>query len=275
MSLIDVKKKIFEVISPSDDNSSRASRIFDIFIITLIIVNVILVIMDTFDVYKMRVFDIIEIISVIIFTIEYIFRVWTADLLFPDKSPARARLKYIFSFMALIDLVAILPFYVPFLLKDNLMVLRSLRVARLLRLFKITRYTNVLSTLGTVFRKKAGQVISSVFVVLILMVITAVLMYNVEHAAQPEKFSNAFDSLWWTVATITTVGYGDIYPITVFGQILSTVIAFLSIGLIAIPTSIISAGFIEHVNLVKEENDKKEKEQNKKCYCPYCGLKLD
>jgi len=272
MDIKAVKKAIFEVITPSDFHSTKASKIFDMFIISLIIVNVALVVIDTFDVMKLKIFDIIEIISVIIFTIEYLLRVWTADLLFPDRKPFIARLKYIFSFMALIDLIAILPFYVPFLLKDNLMVLRSLRAVRLLRLFKITRYTSVLSTLGIVFKKKAGQVISSMFVVLILMVITSVLMYQVEHAAQPDKFSNAFDSLWWTVATVTTVGYGDLYPITVVGQILSTIIAFLGIGLIAIPTGIISAGFIEHVNLLKEEEN--EKKQGEKCFCPYCGKKI-
>jgi voltage-gated potassium channel len=129
--------------------------------------------------------------------------------------------------------------------------------------------------MGAVFKKKASQIISSISVILVLMVITSVLMYNVEHAAQPEKFSNAFDSLWWTICTITTVGYGDIYPITLPGKIFSGIIAFLSIGLIAIPTSIISSGFIETVEQAKEEKAAKEKGQNKKCFCPYCGHKLD
>jgi len=175
--------------------------------------------------------------------------------------------------MALIDLIAILPFYLQFLLPHNLVVLRTLRAVRLLRLLKITRYTNVTTIIGTVLKKKAGQIISSTFIIFLLMIITSVLMYYVESAAQPEKFSNAFDSLWWTIATITTVGYGDIYPITVLGQIFSGLIAFLSIGLIAIPTSIISAGYIEYVGHLKEEE--KAKEQEKKCYCPYCGNKLD
>jgi voltage-gated potassium channel len=129
--------------------------------------------------------------------------------------------------------------------------------------------------MGAVFKKKASQIISSVSVILVLMVITSVLMYNVEHAAQPDKFSNAFDSLWWTICTITTVGYGDIYPITLPGKIFSGIIAFLSIGLIAIPTSIISSGFIESVEQAKEEKAAKERERDKKSFCPYCGHKLD
>lgn len=114
--------------------------------------------------------------------------------------------------------------------------------------------------------------LSSVFVVIILMIIAAVLMYNVENAAQPEVFSNAFTSLWWAVATFTTVGYGDIYPITVLGKILSGVIALLGIGLVAVPTGIISSGFMEQI---EEEKNNQNNENDKKEYCPYCGHKLE
>ena len=270
-----IRKDIFIVISPAEDNH-KASTIFDISIIILIVINVIVVVADTFREHSVPVFRIIENISAVIFSIEYLLRLCTADLLYPEQRPALARLKYVLSFMALVDLAAILPFYVPFLLPHNLIVLRSLRALRLLRLFKLTRYTSITSTIGTVFRRKASQIISSMSVIIILMIITSVLMYNVEHTAQPEKFSNAFDSLWWTVATITTVGYGDIYPITIPGQIFSGIIAFLSIGLIAIPTSIISSGFIEQVNQQKEEDEKREREQaGHKSFCPYCGKKLD
>jgi voltage-gated potassium channel len=268
------KRKIFSDIAQTED-SSKASVIFDISIITLIIINVVLVVADTFGKHITPVFHAIEVFSVVVFTIEYALRFWTADLLRPGKNAVLARLRYMFSFMALIDLLSILPFYLPFLLSTNLIVLRSLRVLRLLRLFKLTRYSNVTTTMGAVFKKKASQIISSVSVILVLMIITSVLMYNVEHAAQPEKFSNAFDSLWWTICTITTVGYGDIYPVTLLGKVFSGIIAFLSIGLIAIPTSIISSGFIESVDQMKEEKAAKEREQNKKCFCPYCGGKLD
>ena len=115
------------------------------------------------------------------------------------------------------------------------------------------------------------------------MIIVSVLMYNVEHEAQPDKFTNAFSSFWWAIATLTTVGYGDIYPITVIGQVLNGVFAFLGIGLLAVPTGIISAGFVEHANQEKDETEieykdgigKKHKEYGEKCFCPYCGQKLD
>ena len=266
------RRNIFHVIAPAEDDN-KASKIFDIAIIILIVINVIVVVAETFDARHVPIFRIIENISVVIFSIEYLLRLWTADLLYPERGSVTARVRYVFTFMALVDLISILPFYLPFLFPHSLLVLRSLRVLRLLRLFKLTRYTNVTTTIGAVFKKKASQIVSSMSVIMILMIITSVLMYNVEHTAQPEKFSNAFDSLWWTVATITTVGYGDIYPITIPGQIFSGIIAFLSIGLIAIPTSIISSGFIEQVN--KEKEEAKEKEQDRKCFCPYCGQKLD
>lgn len=261
-----IKKRTFEIIQIADEKDVL-SKIFDVSIICLIILNVVLVIADTFDLPSSlgNIFNIIEVISVIIFTIEYVLRIWTSDLLYPNLKPMKARFKYIFSFMALIDLFAILPFYIPFIIKIDLRVLRMLRIIRLFRVFKINRYTNALSTIGTVFKKKKNQLISSIFVVLLLMIIASVIMYNVENQAQPKVFQNAFSALWWAIATLTTVGYGDIYPVTVFGKILSAIIALLGIGLVAVPTGIISAGFMENI----EHSD-----EDKKQYCPYCGKKI-
>ncbi len=268
-----IKNSIYNLIRDDDDNNT-ASNIFDGIIISLIIINVIMVIADTFKLpdYIKSISYCIEIVSVVIFTIEYIIRVWTSDLMFSELSPIKSRLKYIFSFMAIVDLLAILPFYVPFLIPVDLRVLRMLRIVRLLRVFKVNRYTHALSAIGRVFKRKKSQLLSSVFVVIILMIIAAVLMYNVENAAQPEVFSNAFTSLWWAVATFTTVGYGDIYPITVLGKILSGVIALLGIGLVAVPTGIISSGFMEQI---EEEKNNQNNENDKKEYCPYCGHKLE
>lgn len=265
-----IKKRTFDIIQVAHDNDI-ISKTFDIFIISLIIINVALVIADTFSVSEMAksIFYIIEVVSVCVFTIEYILRLWTADLFFSDVSATKSRFKFIFSFMALIDLFAILPFYIPFIIPIDLRVLRTLRIVRLLRLFKVNRYTTALSTIGDVFKKKASQLFSSMFVVSLLMIITSVLMYNVEGTAQPDKFQNAFSGLWWAVATLTTVGYGDIYPITTVGKILSAIIALLGIGLVAVPTGIISAGFMEHISKNKHE------QTNQQHYCPYCGKKID
>ena len=261
-----IKNRTFEILGkPKSDD--RISRFFDIFIISLIVLNTIMVIAETFEIpdeFK-KAMSVFEIISVFIFTVEYILRIWTADLLSPERKPTVARLKYAISFMALIDLFAILPFYLPYIFPIDLRVLRMFRLIRIFRLFKVNRYTNSLAMVGKVIKNKAHQLISSMLVVLIMIVIASVVMYNFEHEAQPDVFENAFSGIWWAIATLTTVGYGDIYPITPVGKIISAVIALLGIGLVAVPTGIISAGFIEGI---EDEPDDEKK------FCPYCGKKL-
>jgi len=275
MNINEIKKRIFSIIEPSDE-SNVAGRVFDLSMVALIIVNLVLIIADTFQLPDAlrTAFAVIEFLSVIIYTVEYVLRVWTADLLLTatGKSNAKIRIRYMFTFMALIDLLSILPFYIPFIIPLDLRVLRTLRIFRLLRLFKVNRHLNAFSEIGEVFKKKLSQLLSSMLVVFLLMVITSVLMYNVEHAAQPDKFDNAFSSFWWAMATLTTIGYGDIYPITIAGKILNGIFAFLSIGLVAIPTGIISAGFIEYF---AREKESPEQTGDEKCFCPYCGHKLD
>lgn len=253
------KQRLYEIIECASEGD-KASRAFDITIISLIIINVIIAIASTFKITKQvqTYFAYIEIVSVIIFTIEYCLRLYTADLAFPEMNKHKARIRYIFTFMALIDLISILPFYIPFIIPIDLRVLRMLRIIRLFRIFKINRYTTAISTINTVFKNKKSQLLSSIFIVSTLMIIASVLMYNIENPAQPNEFDNAFSSLWWAIATLTTIGYGDIYPITAMGKILSAVIAVLGIGLVAVPTGIISAGFMEVI-----DNNKKEKENAK------------
>jgi len=264
-----LKWKVYNLIRDDDENN-LASNIFDGCIIFLIITNVILVLLDTFDMPSLyqSVSSKIELISVIIFTIEYLLRVWTATYIYPNDNPALARLRYACSFMAIIDLLAVLPFYIPFIIPVDLRILRVLRMVRLLRIFKFNRYTDSMKIIGKVFKERASQLISSFFVIFLLMIIASVLMCDIEKSAQPDKFNNAISGLWWAVATFTTVGYGDIYPITTMGKILSGVIAILGIGLVAVPTGIISAGFIEQVENKKEKSETKH-------YCPYCGKKID
>ncbi|MBO4859572.1 MAG: ion transporter [Treponema sp.] len=263
-----LKQRIFEILQDPKPND-KVSKFVDITLISLIILNVCLVIADTFDLQEKvkTIFSYIETVSVIIFTIEYILRVWISDLLYPDKKYIVAKIKYIFSFLAIIDLLAIIPFYLPFIIPIDLRVLRMLRIIRLFRIFKINRYTDALTKIFKVFKNKKHELLSSIFVVLLLMIIAAVLMYNIENVAQPEVFKNAFDALWWALATLTTVGYGDIYPVTVLGKVLSAIIALLGIGLVAVPTGIISAGFVESIS--DNDNSKTIK------YCPYCGEKLE
>ena len=264
-----LKKRIYDIIQPNSGND-KASAIFDWIIISLIVTNVLLVVLDTFSGIPSdikNIFGHIELISVLIFTGEYLLRLWTADHLYPASSSVKARVNYILSFLAIVDLLAILPFYLPFIFPIDLRVLRMVRLLRLLRLLKVNRYTSSLSTVGNVVKRKASQLIASMFVVIILMVMASILMYSIEFDAQPEVFQNAFSGFWWAIATMTTVGYGDIYPITIAGKALGAVIALLGIGLVAVPTGIISAGFMENIT--------HESQQEEKHFCPYCGKHID
>ena len=303
-----IKSIVFEVIQPSVDTSGHdriASRIFDGVIMTLIVFSVVSVFICTFKIpdWLFRILIRIEFISIIIFTIEYALRIWTANLLYPGLNPIRARIRYITSPMAIIDLISILPFLVPVLHTYNLIGVRVFRLVRLLRVFKLNRYSDALAAIGEVFRSKAQQMIASTFFVFIILVLASLLIYYAEHDAQPDQFENAFSGLWWAVATLTTVGYGDIYPITPLGRVLGAVIAILGIGMVAVPTSILSAGFME--TLEKQTSGKQENEGecagtkdetsaekasgtpdshshtvpkddsfNPPQYCPHCGKKL-
>lgn len=236
------KKRIFDIIQigKKDDFISRA---FDIFIVFTILLNIAVLFMETFDSLRSFtfVFKVIETITILIFGIEYLLRIWTAEYLYPDCSRGKAVLKFLISFEGIVDLCTILPFF--FL--SGFVALRMLRVVRILHLFRINAYYDSFHVIKSVLKEKKNQIISSVFIILVLMLFSSLGMYSAEHEAQPEAFSNAFSGIWWSISTILTVGYGDIYPITVLGKMMAILISFLGVGVVAIPTGIISAGFVE------------------------------
>ena len=209
----------------------------------VICANILVTFLQTFDELAtlFPVFHLIEVITILIFCVEYILRIWTADYLYPDKSEFRSRLRFLISFDGIIDLLTILPFF--FL--SGMVIFRMLRVARIFHLFRLNARYDSFNVITTVLYEKRNQIISSVFIVLILMLASSLCMYSVEHDSQPEVFRNAFSGIWWSMSTLLTVGYGDIYPITTLGRIMAICIAYLGVGAVAIPTGIISAGFVE------------------------------
>ncbi len=231
---------------------------------------------DTLAAKYASVFSAFELFSVAMFTLEYAARIWTADLLFPQAK--HSRLRYLLSFMAVIDLLAILPFYLPFLSVDLrfLRLLRLFRLTRLVRLFKLGRYLDSLRIVGDVIKNTAVQLVASVGACFLIILLSAILMYTAENPAQPEAFPNIVAALWWAVCTLTTVGYGDVYPITVTGKVLASVISIVGIGVVAIPTGIISAGFTEALRVRRKESARAEGGQaERKRYCAYCGHELE
>ena len=245
------KKRIFDIIQigKKDDFVSRA---FDFFIVIAIVVNIAVMFIETFDAMAayLHLLRSIELITIIIFLIEYVLRIWTSEYLYPDMSKGKAVLKFLVSFDGIVDLCTILPFF--FL--SGFVALRMLRVVRILHLFRINAYYDSINVITSVLSEKKNQLISSIFIILVLMMAASLCMYSAEHEVQPEVFNNAFSGIWWSTSTILTVGYGDIYPVTILGRIMAIIIAFLGVGAVAIPTGIISAGFVERYTVMQNQN---------------------
>ena len=195
---------------------------------------------------------IVEQITVAFFAVDYALRLWTAPEFFPKLSSFRSVWKYVFSLTGIVDLLSFLPYYLPIFFPAGAAVFRIFRVVRIFRLFQINAYYSAMNVITEVLRSRRQQLASSVFIILVLMLASSLCMYSLEHEAQPEVFSNAFSGIWWAVSTLLTVGYGDIYPITTMGKIFSIFITCLGVGMVAIPTGIISAGFVDQYSRLKK-----------------------
>lgn len=251
------RKRLFEIVEVGN-NLDYASRFYDFLNTFLIILNLAVSIMYTFDIMKARygfLLTFLERVTVATFLIDYILRILTAKYLHQELTEPKAILKYMLSFTGLVDLFSFMPYYLPFFFPSGAIAFRMFRIVRIFRLFRITAYYDSLNIITDVIVSKRQQLFSSVFIVSVLMLASSLCMYSLEHEAQPEVFSNAFSGIWWSVSTILTVGYGDIYPITPLGQFFSIIIAFLGVGMVAIPTGIISAGFVEQYTRIKTLND--------------------
>lgn len=251
------RKRVFEIIEVGND-LDHASRLYDFINALAIIVNLTVSIMYTFDKMELNYGStllLIEKITVAFFCVDYLLRLWTAKFLYRDMKENAAIRKYAFSFTGIIDLLSFAPYYLPFFFPGGTVAFRMIRIVRIFRLFKINAYYDSLNVITEVINGKKQQIISSVFIIIILMIASSLCMYSVEHEAQPEVFQNAFSGIWWAASTLLTVGYGDIYPITMAGKILGIVIAFLGVGMVAIPTGIISAGFVEQYATIKKQEE--------------------
>ena len=248
------KKRVFDIIQIGQVND-LPSRAFDFFIILMILLNIAALFLRTFDELKAwsPLFDLTDMITTGVFIVEYLLRLWTADILYPEEGQLRSRLHFIRSFNGMVDLLTILPMF--FL--NGFVAFRMLRVVRILRLFRINAYYDSFFVIRNVIIKKKNQLTSSLFIIFILMLASSLCIYSTEHEAQPEAFGNAFSGLWWSIATLLTIGYGDIYPITAFGRLMGGITAILGVLTVAIPTGIISAGFVEeYTNVANPLNDR-------------------
>lgn len=252
-----IRARIFKMVSVGvvDD---RINQSYDVISTALLLLNLVCAFARTFEAIELQygpLLDTMEQVTVAFFALDYILRVYTADFLYPDRSRVSAMLKYMTSGAGIIDLLSFLPYYLPMFFPAGAVAFRLIRVARILRLFRINAYYDSLNVISEVIIGKSQQLLSSVFIIFVLMLASSLAMYSIEHEAQPDVFRNAFSGIWWSVSTLLTVGYGDIYPVTPLGKFVGILITFLGVGMVAIPTGIISAGFVEQYSRVKRDSD--------------------
>ena len=218
--------RLFNMVSVGviDD---RLNQGYDIISTVLLLINLVVSFAMTFEDFYAAHHDLLyylESFTVFFFAADYVIRLITSDLLYPNMTRSRAAWSYIFSGYGIIDLLSFLPFYLPVFFPAGAAVFRMLRVVRIFRLFRINAYSDSLGIIGKVITGKKTQILASLFIIFLLILASSLCMYSVEHEAQPDVFANAFSGMWWATSTLLTVGYGDIYPVTVPGQIIGIII---------------------------------------------------
>ncbi len=244
--MVTLRRRAYEILDVGRKDD-KLSEYADIFLITLISLNVLAVIIESVPgIYAdySGLFNVFEAISVIIFTIEYVFRIYSATEHPENKfrHPLWGRLRFMLTPMQMLDLIVILPFYLVFFVQVDL---RMLRVLRLLRVFRLTRYSSSMGLLIQVLRKEARNIGAALFVLFLLIIMAASLTFLAEHEVQPEAFGSIPAALWWAVVTMTTIGYGDVVPITVIGKTFGAIIGIISVGMVALPAGLLASGFSE------------------------------
>lgn len=260
------RKRIWEIVEAAKPGD-KASRAFDIAILTLIFLNVVAVIIGSVQSVQHQWgawLNDFEFVSVAAFSLEYAARLWSCTTDEDYSGPLVGRIRFSLRAMSIIDLCAILPFYLPFLGID-LRSLRVLRLFRIVRVAKVGRYYSSLNLIQEVFRAKREELVLSTMLMGLLLVVSSTLLYYCENGAQPKVFSSIPATMWWAVATLTTVGYGDMYPVTLLGKLCASLIAVLGIGMFALPTGILGAGFVEAIQ---------NRKQTRKI-CPHCGKEIE
>ncbi|RDV24923.1 ion transporter [Alteromonas aestuariivivens] len=255
-----LRSRVYRILRPYRQytQGEYISRLFDIMLITLIITNALAMLLMTVEPihrqYRTQLHQ-FEVFSVIIFTIEYFARVWTCVEVAPKSSRERTwpnwkrRLRYMVTPIAIVDLLAILPFYLSMFVAVDL---RILRLLRLTRLIKLGRYSTSMQTLTQVIRAEARTLLAALSVLMITMIFAATGIYYLEKDVQPQEFSSIPAAMWWAMITLTTVGYGDVVPVTLMGRIFGGLITLLGIGLYALPAGILSSSFTARVHLRQE-----------------------
>jgi voltage-gated potassium channel len=253
MRINTIREKVAQCLD-ADESDDIIVRAVDVFLIILIGLNVMAIIFESEagfeEQYKTLLYR-FEVFSIVVFTAEYILRVWSCV----DSrkqyalNPVRGRLRYMLTPMALVDLIAIVPFYLVFFIPIDL---RFLRVLRLLRVFKLTRYSRAMHVLLSVLQEEASSLAAAFSVLFVLLILAASGIYLIEHDVQPDSFGSIMSSMWWAMATLTTVGYGDVTPITTAGRFFGGCITLIGMGMVALPAGILASAFSDQLHRRRE-----------------------
>ncbi len=245
-----VRRRVYQILERAEEGD-RLSLFVDVFLITLIVLSAAAVILESVTAlyagYR-EFFFWFEVFTVGVFTVEYLLRYWSCvESAPPGANPRKFRLQYMFSGAAMIDLIAIVPFYLMLAGMAGQVDMRFLRMFRLMRLLKLTRYSTAFNLLVQAFLENARSLAAAFFILLMVMLVAATGIYHFEQEAQPEAFSSIPASMWWAFATLTTVGYGDITPITAGGKMFGALITVLGLGMVALPTGILASAYTEQL----------------------------
>lgn len=261
-----LKRKVVKLVEKGS-YGSKWNKYFDIFIIALIILNVIAIFYESTpqSIEHENFLYNFELVSVIIFTIEYLMRLFVADITHTSKPRWKSYFCFIISPLPLIDLFSILPFYLPLIFAFDLRFLRLFRLIRFLRLLKIKRYSEPFDLMGKVIREKKEQLLLTLFVAIIVLLSSSAIIYYVENKHQPQVYRDMVVSLWWAIDSMTPVSLGKMFPVTTIGKLIGSILGIFGVALIALPAGIISAGFLQKIN------ERKEKPNQIKVKCPHCN----
>ncbi len=258
-----LQKKVYYELDP-EHRESGIEKVIHLFIITLILLNVLVVTLETVpSLYKQyyTYFHAFDVFTVVVFTLEYVLRIWSCTADERYRHPVFGRLKYMFTFSAVVDLLAILPFYLPFMFNVDL---RSIRILSLFRFLKITRYLKAVRVFSTVLKERKNELVLSLMLMITLIILSSTLMYYLERDLNPEKFSSIPMAMWWSITTLTTLGYGDVIPTTMPGKIVTGFSLLFAIAMFAIPAGILASGFSDAF-----------KKRRGKQVCPHCGEPIE
>jgi voltage-gated potassium channel len=259
---MNIRKRVYDILDP-DHHQGLLSKMANGAIYSLIFLNVVIIVLESVPSICrncLTVFWYFEVLTVVVFSVEYLLRLWCCVELPKYASPVWGRLKYLCSFLALIDLLAILPFYLPFV-TSNMLFLRAARFFRLFRLAKLGRYSSAFRVLYRVVYAKRAELFVSMFILFILTVLSAIGMYYAEHEAQPQVFPDVPSSMFWAIATLTNMGHPD--PATPWGKLVASLVFVLGLAMLALPTGVLGAGFVEEFQSRRQP-----------MRCPHCGKEI-